>query len=104
MFRFCETKMAFQTGAITPYSETPLFLDYIYILAENADFVNHIIQQIAAYIHCVSVHIAQNVTKFLNFDALFNFRNIRFTPFRSILSSDFARLQMQHCKMSVDVF
>ena len=38
--------MALQTGAVTPYSETPLFLDYIYILAENANFVNHIFAQI----------------------------------------------------------
>ena len=38
--------MALQPGAVTPYSETPLFLDYIYILAENANFVNHIFAQI----------------------------------------------------------
>jgi len=46
-----------------------LFLDYIYILAENADFVNHIIQQIAAQIQQISVHNAQNKLIQLNYAA-----------------------------------
>lgn len=51
--------MALQTGAAAPYSETPLFLDYIYILAENADFVNHIYAQIESEISQFLVDPAQ---------------------------------------------